>query len=86
MEFLQSPTFFPLSRTAVARIGEALSTLTLTYSLTHAKWRQRADIAIPFQVSLTSTHLHEKARCAQGVGWITPVKTLREASPSLLPR
>lgn len=49
--------------------------LPFTHPLTHAKWRQRADIAIPFQVSLTSTHLHEKARCAQGADWITPVKT-----------
>ena len=64
MEFLQSPTFFPLSRTAVAQIGEALS--TLTHPLTHAKWRQRADIAIPFQISLTSMRRLDARKASTG--------------------
>lgn len=62
--FCSSQLFFPLSRTAVARIGEALS--TLTHPLAHAKWRQRADIAIPFQVSLTSMRRLDARKASTG--------------------
>ena len=70
MEFLQSPTFFsPFSDGSCSDWRSPEHTYP---SVDPRKMASTCRYCYPFP---GQPHLHEKARCAQGVDWIMPVKT-----------